>query len=160
MQLCFERIISASRDALFSFYQEPQNLARLHQGCCNFRLIRHDGNVHVGSRTWVEITLAAAVPVVLGFEHTLYDPPLRFAEQMVHGPFARFVHLHEFEEAGSGTLVRDRLDITLPLHYGGEWAMKTVVAPALDRVFACRADTLDRIVKAGIIAPSGGRSLG
>jgi len=160
MHLCFENTIPVSRPVLFAFHEEPQNLARLHQGGCALRLLRHGGNIHVGSRTWFEITVAGVVPVVLGFEHILYDPPHRFAEQMVHGPFARFVHIHDFEEAGCGTLVRDRLDITLPPHYGGEWAMKTLIAPALEQTFTGRAAALERLANTGVIVPNGGQPLG
>jgi ligand-binding SRPBCC domain-containing protein len=147
MKFCFEKIILAPRDELFAFYEEPEHLSLLHRGWSAFRLIHHDGNIKVGSTLWFEVTIARIVPVVLGFRQTVYDPPQRFGEQLVHGPFRRFVHIHDFIEVESGTLVRDALDIELPLHYGGELMMKSVVAPALKRTFAFRADALERLVR-------------
>lgn len=121
----------------------------LHRGWSAFRMIHHDGCLHPGSRTWVEITIAGILPVVLAFEHTVYQPPDRFGEQLVHGPFRKFAHLHEFEEVDTGTRVRDSLDVELPWHYGGELAMKWLIGPMIQRAFRFRGAALLKLAQNG-----------
>lgn len=54
----------------------------------------------------------------LGLKHrlsmtiSLADPPRMFRDEMVSGPFRRFVHDHFFEQADGGTLMRDALEFS------------------------------------------------
>jgi ligand-binding SRPBCC domain-containing protein len=82
--------------------------------------------------------------MVIGFRHTLHDPPHRFGEDLIHGPFSRFSHVHSFEEAGGATVMRDALDVELPWHLGGERVMRWWVAPELQRLFQFRHQALQR----------------
>jgi ligand-binding SRPBCC domain-containing protein len=151
MKFRFERLIALPRSTVFAFHNDPAHLALLHRGQRAFRLLHHDGNPGVGSRTWFEINVGGILPVVLGFQHTCYDPPHCFGEQLIHGPFSRFSHMHEFDEVDGGTLVRDLLDVELPWYYGGELSMKTLVAPLLQRAFTFRGDALERLASTGAI---------
>ena len=151
MQLCFEQVIELPRSALFAFYEDPAHLAVLHGADRRFRMIRHDGDLRPGSETWFEINIGGVLPIAMGFQHTIYDPPCRFAERLIHGPFSRFNHAHEFEEVASGTRLRDLLDISLPTYYGGEAIMRIVIAPRLRHVFEQRARALQKLVQSGAI---------
>ena len=153
MRFHFEQAIELARTTLFAFHENPANLETLHRGWSNFRLIRHDGGIRQGNRTWVEVTMAGILPVVLGFEHTLYEPPRRFGEELIHGPFRKLSHVHEFEEVNSTTIVRDFLDVELPWIYGGEAAMTRLVAPILNRIFKQRGASLANLAKNNAIDP-------
>lgn len=50
---------------------------------------------------------------------TLLEPPHRFVDDMVRGPFDRLHHLHEFESRDSGTLMVDVFDYAPPLGVTG-----------------------------------------
>lgn len=152
MQFRFEQRIELPRATVFAFHEDPENLVLLHRGWAAFRMIHHEARVCQGGKLWVEITVAGMVPIVMGFEHTLHEPPCRFAEQLIHGPFSRFTHLHEFEEAHAGTIVRDLLEVELPWFYGGELAMKFILAPLLRRAFRFRAAALLKLAQSGDIA--------
>ena len=112
-------------------------------------MIHHDGRLHQGGRTWFETTVAGILPIVIGFENIVYEPPHRFAERLIHGPFSKFTHIHEFDEVGPETVVRDLLEVQLPWHYGGEAAMKVFVARTLRRAFRYRSAALLESVRAG-----------
>lgn len=152
MHFRFEQRIELPRAAVFAFHEDPEHLALLHRGWAAFRMIRHDGPLRPGSRTWFEVNVAGILPVVLGFETTICEPPRRFGERLIHGPFRRFTHLHAFEEDGAGTVVRDDLEVELSWYYGGELAMKIVIAPLLRRAFAFREDALLRLSQTGGMA--------
>jgi hypothetical protein len=103
MEFCFEQVVEAPIERVFGFHASPTHLALLHRDCTTFRLLHHDGDVRPGCTTWFEEKLAGFLPVVLGFRHVTYEPPLRFAEELIHGPYDRFIHVHEFaNHAGPG----------------------------------------------------------
>jgi len=135
--LTFETLVPAPRPVVFAFFAKPRNLARLLEGAVRFELLEVPPDVAVGR------VLRAAVrygPLWLhfAFRHTLYLPPQVFAEHQIQGPFAHFMHVHELEEADGGTLVRDRIEVRLPLWLGGELAVRLFVAPKLRRIFEHR----------------------
>jgi ligand-binding SRPBCC domain-containing protein len=159
MHFRFEQIIELPKAIVFAFHENPEHLVLLHHGWANVRMIRHDGHVHQGSRTWVETTIARILPVVMGFEHTVYEPPHRFGERLIHGPFSKFTHIHEFDEVNTGTIVRDLLEVELPWYYGGELAMKVSIAPMLQRTFKLRGAALMKLAQAGDINRRAGQQL-
>lgn len=53
---------------------------------------------------------------------TAMDRPSRFVDEMVEGVFTSLRHIHEFEPAGDGTLMRDILEWTAPLGIAGRVA--------------------------------------
>jgi len=151
MQFRFEHRVRLPRERLFSFFANPEGLEVLHAGWSRIGLLAHENQVRVGAETWVEITLAGCLPMVLGFRHILFEAPFRFGEQAIHGPFSKFVHLHEFEPLAGGTLVRDLLEVSLPWHYGGEGAVRQVLARPITQMFRYRAQALDRLARDGTI---------
>ena len=151
MHFRFEQTIALPRARVFAFHEDPENLVLLHREWSTFRIISHDGPLHEGSLVWVETTIAGILPIVMGFENDLYEPPHRFGEHLFHGPFSKFEHIHEFDEAGTATVVRDLLEIELPRHYGGEVAMKVLIARTLRRAFRSRGAALLRLAEAGEI---------
>jgi ligand-binding SRPBCC domain-containing protein len=48
---------------------------------------------------------------------TEYDRPRRFSDEMVHGLFKWLRHVHEFEDHGGRTLMRDTLDWKAPVPF-------------------------------------------
>lgn len=151
MDLVYETVVAAPREAVFAFHSTPANLAVLLRGWPGFRVLRHDGSVRPGSRTWIEQTVAGFVPLAMAFRHGEWDPPSRFEEEMTHGPFARFHHRHEFEERPGGTLVRDRIGIRLRPEFGGEWGTRLLVEPALRRFFSHRHEAIRRLAAEGAL---------
>jgi ligand-binding SRPBCC domain-containing protein len=154
MRFVFEHWVPAGLDRTFAFFADPRNLHLLHRDDGALRLLHHSGDVAPGSATWVECRVAGVLPVVLGFRHDAWDPPHWFSEQLVHGPFARFAHRHEFAPAEGGTVVRDVLDLRLPGLYGGEAATRWFVARGVKARFRQRHAALARIfgAPAGVVA--------
>jgi ligand-binding SRPBCC domain-containing protein len=151
MQFRFEHYIDLPVSVVFGFHQDPRNLGVLQEGWPGFRLLHHTENIAPGTTIWFAQTVAGCVPVVLGFRHTVYEPPHRFAEALIHGPFSLFTHAHEFEPVGRGTVLRDLLEVRLPWYYGGEPGVRLWVAPALRRVFVFRHRVLQRLAARGIL---------
>jgi ligand-binding SRPBCC domain-containing protein len=152
----FEQTVKLPRPLVFAFFTNPANLRLLHYGWSKLRMIEHNHSVRSGDQTWVEMNVIGILPMVFGFLHNGYEPGSRFGETLIHGPFERFSHVHEFEDHATGALVRDRLDIRLPWYYGGKLALKffVVYQPAPPLLF--RGVML---VMAVLVLPSGAMDL-
>ncbi len=151
LETCYESRVERPLHVVFAFHRSPANLARLLGEWPGFGLLAHEQEVAEGSETWIQQRVAGMLPVAMGFLHTTYDPPRRFEETMIHGPFEVFVHSHEFVDAGVATIVRDRVRLTLPWWYGGRWMSRKVPALWLDEFFAFRHRRLAELVEAGAL---------
>lgn len=132
MKFTLEETIRAPAEALFGFHADPARLSGLLQGWPGFRLLHHTGAVRNGCTTWIEQTVTG-LPIVLGLDHTIHEPPRRLGARLIHGPFDRFDVVREFEERESATVVRDAFDVCLAWPYGGEIATRRLVAPRIRR---------------------------
>jgi len=148
VKLSFEHVFDVAAADLFLFHEKPQNLAVFLNGWPTFRMIANDGHIRVGSITRVQERIGP-VWIPMTFEHFLYEPPRRFGERQVRGPFKKLEHVHEFESTGSGTILRDSLEVVLPWYLGGRLVTRLFVAPKFRRFFAYRHAEMDRLLKAG-----------
>ncbi len=148
MNLRFEQHVAAPRDALFEFHSTPANLTRLLEGWRGFRLLEHDGHIRPGSRVRLEQRVTGLRHEMV-FEHFLLEPPLRFGERQIRGPFRRFEHVHEFFEAENGSRIVDTVEFELPWFLGGALAEHFVAAPELRRFFEFRRRAYRRLCESG-----------
>jgi ligand-binding SRPBCC domain-containing protein len=148
MDLHFVCHVQAPLPAVFAFHENPEHLNVMLRGRRDFRLLHHDGSIRPGCETWVEQRVGI-LPVVLGFRHVLYEPPHRFGEELIHGPFKTFRHIHEFVDRPGGTAVEDRLCVDLPIQYGGHLAMRFLAAPRLCAFFAHRHGVYAALTREG-----------
>jgi ligand-binding SRPBCC domain-containing protein len=155
MEFHFEHIVPLPIELLFRFHEDPAHLVLLHEQQQGFQLLHHDGTVFPGSTTWIELMVGRCIPVILGFRHATYEPPRCFSEELIHGPFCRFSHCHQFQQVEKGTLLVDTLNVSLPWYFGGELSLRLLVAPAMRRVFASRSLALDRLVASGFLMQLG-----
>ena len=152
MKFTFRKTIPVPRETVFAFFKNPRCLRFLHEREPHIRVLRHGGSVIPGCETWAEVIAFKILPVILGFRHDLYDPPVRFGENIIHGPFTKFVHIHEFLPARGGTEIVDHLEICLPFHYGGEIAVRWLIARTVNASFALRHRALDVLASNGVLA--------
>lgn len=79
-----------------------------------------------------------------------WDPPTRFVDTQLRGPYARWEHTHDFEPDGSGgTIVRDRVRYAIPYGQLGGLAHVLFVQRDLERIFDYRATAFARLVERG-----------
>lgn len=77
-----------------------------------------------------------------------FDPPHRFVDEMVSGPFRSLRHVHEFSAEPDGTRMTDTITWSSPLGALGRLA-DLLVGPHLRRFLQQRNRELKRIANAG-----------
>jgi ligand-binding SRPBCC domain-containing protein len=106
-------LINAPLEAVFGFHEREDVLRLLSPQFPPVRVIRKTGGIESGSR--VELQIGPFQWVAL---HTAFERNRFFEDRQVSGPFAEWVHRHEFQKRGSATQLTDRVEFQLP---GGVW---------------------------------------
>lgn len=76
------------------------------------------------------------------------DRPRRFQDQMLAGPFKRFVHEHVFEVVQGGTLMRDEFEVLAPLQPIGGLLDLLIIRPYLRRLMTIRNASIKAMAEA------------
>ncbi len=69
---------------------------------------------------------------------TNHEPPHRFVDEQLVGPYSFWHHTHTFTAVDGGTLIGDHVRYVLPLGTFGRLAHKLVVRRQLETIFAYR----------------------
>ena len=77
-----------------------------------------------------------------------WEPPHRFVDVQLSGPFARWEHTHTFREQAIGTLIGDRVEYAMPFGALGGIAHRVLIGRDLERIFDYRRDALARLLAA------------
>jgi hypothetical protein len=129
--------LPVSVEDAFAYHERPGALQRLIPPWESVQIEHSDGSIRVGSRVVMKTSIAA-VPVRWVAEHTQYDPPYRFADRQVSGPFQSWDHDHEFVEAGQFSLLRDSIRYRLPMGGLGQLLGGGMALRKLEAMFAYR----------------------
>lgn len=86
------------------------------------------------------------VPVRWRTRIVIWEPPRRFVDVQLHGPFGAWEHTHTFESRDEGTLIHDLVRYRMPLGPLGMIAHRILVARDLRRVFDFRAAAVARLL--------------
>jgi ligand-binding SRPBCC domain-containing protein len=123
---------------VFPFFADAFNLQAITPGWLHFQVLT-PAPVTMGANTLLEYRLRLhGLPLRWLTRIEVWEPPVRFADAQVRGPYRLWQHTHSFEPDGDGTLMQDRVRYALPLGPLGEAAHLAFVRRDLDRIFAVR----------------------
>jgi ligand-binding SRPBCC domain-containing protein len=129
------------RDEVFAFFSDAANLDAITPSWLNFRTIT-PGSIVMHCGTMLEYKLRIhGFPIRWRSQITAWEPPVRFVDEQVRGPYRLWIHEHTFVERDGGTLVCDRVQYAVPF----DWLTHSLlVRPDVERIFRYRADVLRR----------------
>jgi ligand-binding SRPBCC domain-containing protein len=126
-------------DEVFAFFSKPENLELITPPWVGFRILTPPPiDLHEGALIDYRIRLKG-IPIRWRTEITAWDPPHRFVDTQLRGPYRRWVHTHSFQELDDGTLVEDHVDYAVP---GGALVDRLFVRRDVERIFAYRRAVL------------------
>jgi NADH dehydrogenase len=153
-RLSASQFIARPIEEVFDFFSRPENLGRITPASMGFEFLTDDRAMRDGLVIRYRIRPVLGIPLTWTTKITDYEPPKRFVDLQLGGPYASWEHTHTFEAVPGGTIVRDEIRYAVPLGPLGDLANRLVVRSELERIFRHRADTI-RTVFAPAAEPTG-----
>ena len=142
-----EQRLPGPPEEVFAFFGDARNLEAITPPLLRFRMLTPEPIV-MGAGTRLRYRLRVrGVPVSWLTEIREWDPPHRFVDEQLSGPYALWRHVHTFADDGAGgTLMVDEVRYALPLGVVGELAHRLVVRGDLQRIFDYRAARVPQLL--------------
>ena len=131
-------IIKASAERVFAFHEAPDAFERLQPPWQKTEIIQPPSSLEVGTRVVLRVKVGPFWQTMEA-EHVEYEPGKMFADRLVKGPFAKWLHRHIVTPYGEDECVlTDDIEYELPFGvlgrtFGGAFARKN-----LERLFEYR----------------------
>ena len=131
-----------SRDKVFAFFADAHNLDLITPPWLHFQTIT-PGSGELRSGMLMDHRLRLhGFPLRWRSKITDWDPPARFVDEQVSGPYRLWIHEHRFEERNNGTLVRDHVCYAVLFDF---LIHRLFIRPDIERIFAFREKKLREI---------------
>ncbi len=125
-------------DEIFAFFSDAHNLDVLTPPWLHFRILTpYPIDLRLGAILEYEIRWRW-VPLFWRTEIAAWEPPHRFIDRQVKGPYRQWIHEHTFEARDGGTLLKDRVDYAVPGWFLEPILDRFVVGPDVRRIFDFR----------------------
>ena len=123
----------------FEFYAQARNLAAITPPWMGFEVIT-PGPIEMRPGALIDYRLKLhGVPLRWRTRIDVWEPPARFIDVQVRGPYALWEHTHTFERDGEhAVLIGDRVRYSIPLGWLGRMAHAAFVKRDLKRIFDYR----------------------
>jgi ligand-binding SRPBCC domain-containing protein len=146
--LARDQAVNLPQAQVFDFFATAANLARITPARLGFEFLEPPPeHLGVGADVRYRIRLNG-VPVNWTSRIIEWDPPRRFADLQVKGPYHHWTHTHIFDADGdSRTIIRDRVEYEVPLGPLGEVARLLFVDRQLKAIFDFRAQAVSEALR-------------
>jgi ligand-binding SRPBCC domain-containing protein len=136
-----EQWLPRPRSEVFPFFADAANLQAITPPWLDFRILT-PGPIEMRPGVLIDYRISLrGLPLKWRTEICVWEPPFRFVDQQLKGPYRQWIHEHTFEEKDGGTLCRDVVDYAVP---GGALVNRFFVRRDVEKIFAYRREQLDR----------------
>ena len=129
---------------VFPFFESPENLGTITPRWLNFRFITP---LPIQMKEGAEIEYSISwlgIPIRWKTLISEYEPPHRFADVQLKGPYALWEHTHSFRDVDGGTEMTDTVRYALPFGPLGRLAHVLGIRKQVEQIFEHRAGVLRR----------------
>ena len=153
-RLVASQLVPRPIEEVFAFFSRPENLGRITPPSMGFEFLTDDRDMRDGLVIRYRIRPLLGIAMTWTTRIAAFEPPHRFRDTQLSGPYRRWEHTHTFETVPGGTLVHDEIEYEVPFGPLGDLANALLVRSELERIFRHRAETI-RTVFAASAPPTG-----
>ena len=141
-----EQIIHRPLNEVFELFSKAENLQRITPPQLHFHILtKLPIEMHAGARIDYKIKIHG-LPMTWKTLIETWDPPNRFVDNQLSGPYKLWHHTHEFKSLGpSETLMTDTVRYEVPLGWLGLAVEVLLVRNEIEKIFAFRRAEVERI---------------
>lgn len=141
-QLYRELFIPKSIHEVFSFFEKAENLETITPNDLNFKILT-PLPIEMKKGTMIDYKIKiSGISMKWRTLIDIYEPPYRFRDIQLKGPYKKWEHLHEFIEVENGTLMKDTVDYELPFGFIGDIVHSLKVKKQVNDIFDYRNKTI------------------
>ena len=138
-----EQLVRRPIEEVFAFFADAHNLERITPTFLNFHIESMDTpEVREGTHIRYKLSLHG-LPMGWTSRIDVWDPPHRFVDLQIKGPYKLWHHTHTFESVAEGTMVRDEVRYELPFGFLGD-LVHGFVERDLKMIFDYRRKEIER----------------
>lgn len=142
-QLQAEMFLPLPPEKVFAFFGDAHNLEAITPATLRFQVLT-PAPIVMRPGTLIDYRIKLhGIPIRWRTRITEWDPPHRFVDEQLKGPYRLWVHTHTFTPKDGGTHIHDHV---LYSHWGGPIVERFFVRPDLDRIFAYRKVTIEKLL--------------
>jgi ligand-binding SRPBCC domain-containing protein len=130
-----EQVVARPLAEVFDFFSRAENLEALTPNFLRFSILTPPP-IEMKAGAVIEYRLSLyGIPVRWKTLIEVWEEERRFVDLQVKGPYRTWRHEHRFEAAGGSTVMRDRVDYSLPMGPLGGLAHALFVRRSVRRIF-------------------------
>jgi ligand-binding SRPBCC domain-containing protein len=138
MKFVKESVINASAEKVFAFHEAPDAFERLQPPWQTTEIVEPPASLDVGTRVVLRVKVGPFWQTIIA-EHVECEPGKMFADRMLTGPFANWLHRHIVTPRGDDQCVlTDDIEYELPLGILGRTLGAGFARRNLERMFEFR----------------------
>ncbi len=144
-----EQRLSGTPEEVFAFFADARNLEAITPPLLRFRVVTPEP-IAMGTGTLIHYRLRVhRIPVSWLTQITGWEPPYRFVDEQIKGPYALWHHTHTFEALDDGaTLMRDLVRYRIGFGPLGALANALMVRRDVEAIFDYRAERIPDLLRA------------
>jgi len=145
---CFETSLWLPRSpaGVFPFFADANNLQAITPDWLDFQVLTRQVTLRTGALIDYRLRVHG-IPLRWRTLISVWEPPVRFVDEQVRGPYRLWHHEHIFEPADGGTLCQDKVRYAM---WGGRLVNRLFVRRDVERIFAHRQRCLRRHFPPGV----------
>lgn len=134
--------INRPQKEVFNFFSDETNLEKLTPHWVKLRILgKSTPQIEAGTQINYKLNIHG-FPIKWRTEIKDWNPPHRFSDVQIKGPYKKWEHLHHFEDLANGTLMTDRVCFRIPMGYMGNILLGSFIRKDVDKIFSYRNQTI------------------
>jgi ligand-binding SRPBCC domain-containing protein len=142
-----ESVINRPLEEVFDFFSNAENLNLLTPAELEFKILTPTP-IKMESGAIIDYSIKlGGIKFKWKTEITVWEPPYRFVDIQIKGPYGLWMHEHTFTKNGSSTIVKDKVDYISRGWFLEPLIHKLFVQKKLANIFDYRQNKLNLIFK-------------